>query len=56
MRVQYNDAWRALSRLPRWCSASAMFAEGCAPGWPALLRARTAIARKAIHASSNKLL
>lgn len=56
MRVQYNDAWRALFRLPRWCSASAMFAEGRAPGWPALLRARTATARKAIYASSNRLL
>ncbi|XP_063617230.1 uncharacterized protein LOC134790392 [Cydia splendana] len=56
MRVQYNNAWRALFRLPRWCSASALFAKGRAPGWGALLRARSAAARKAINASSNTLL
>ncbi|XP_063549115.1 uncharacterized protein LOC134756216 [Cydia strobilella] len=56
LRVQYNNAWRALFRLPPWCSASAMFAERRAPGWAALLRARSATARKAIYVSSNTLL
>lgn len=56
MRVQYNNSWRALFRLPRWCSASGMFAEGRAPGWAALRRLGTATARTHIAHSTNQLL
>lgn len=56
MRVAYNNAWRALYRLPPWCSASGMFAAGRAPGWAALLRLRSAGARERIACSTNPIL
>ena len=56
MRVQYNNAWRALFRLSPRCSANAMFVEGRAPSWGALLRQRTAALRQRVDASTNSVL
>ncbi|KAJ8704762.1 hypothetical protein PYW08_012082 [Mythimna loreyi] len=36
--VQYNNAFRALLGLPRWCSASGMFADAHVDGFHAVLR------------------
>ncbi|KAJ2937980.1 hypothetical protein O0L34_g14262 [Tuta absoluta] len=48
IRVQYNNAWRALHRLPRWCSASEMFAAGASP--------RLGGAAERIRSSTNTLV
>ncbi|KAI5631184.1 hypothetical protein NE865_16098 [Phthorimaea operculella] len=56
IRVQYNNAWRALHRLPYWCSASEMFAASRVPGWAALMRRTTAGASERIHSSTNSVV
>ncbi|KAL0860042.1 hypothetical protein ABMA27_010357 [Loxostege sticticalis] len=38
LRVQYNNAFRVLMGLPRYCSASAMFAEAHTDGFAAIMR------------------
>ena len=38
LRVQYNNAFRMLLRLPRFCSASEMFAEAHTDGFQAIIR------------------
>ncbi|XP_047993894.1 uncharacterized protein LOC125232311 [Leguminivora glycinivorella] len=40
IRVQYNDAFRVLLRLPRYCSASGMFADAHVDGFHATLSKR----------------
>ncbi|XP_048489207.1 uncharacterized protein LOC125491404 [Plutella xylostella] len=42
LRVQYNDAFRILMRLPRFCSASGMFAEARVPDFFAIIRTKIA--------------
>ncbi|KAJ2937484.1 hypothetical protein O0L34_g17527 [Tuta absoluta] len=56
LKVQYNDAFRVLFRLPRFCSASEMFAQARVAGLDALIRNRVARFRKAMFGSQNKLL
>lgn len=42
LRIQYNDAFRILLRLPRFCSASGMFAEAPTGDFYAIRRKRVA--------------
>ncbi|CAG9134717.1 unnamed protein product [Plutella xylostella] len=42
LRIQFNNAFRALLRLPRFCSASAMFAEARTDGFNAIWRKKSA--------------
>ncbi|XP_063829030.1 uncharacterized protein LOC135078363 [Ostrinia nubilalis] len=56
LRVQYNNAFRIMMRLPRCCSASAMFAEAGVPDFFALLRERIASFWQRIRDSPNELL
>jgi hypothetical protein len=56
MRVQYNDAFRVLLRLPRHCSASGMFADARVDGFHATLRKRCAATLRRVRASRHSLL
>ncbi|XP_061722965.1 uncharacterized protein LOC133529284 [Cydia pomonella] len=56
LRIQYNNAFRALLRLPRWCSASGMFADARVDGFQAIMRARCAAALRRLRGSRNSLL
>lgn len=56
MRVQYNDAFRILMRLPRFCSASGMFAEARVPDFFAVMRARVASFWERLRRSDNSIL
>lgn len=56
IRVQYNNAWRILHRLPPWCSASEMFAAGRVHGWAALMRHTTAGAAERLRRSCNTVV
>ncbi|XP_047984805.1 uncharacterized protein LOC125225240 [Leguminivora glycinivorella] len=56
MRVQYNDAFRVLLRLPRHCSASGMFADAHVDGFHATLRKRCAATLRRVRDSRHSLL
>ncbi|KAJ2941053.1 hypothetical protein O0L34_g13183 [Tuta absoluta] len=56
IRVQYNDAYRILMKLPRYCSASGMFAEAGVPDFFAVMRARTASFWERLRSSGNSIL
>lgn len=56
MRVQYNDAYRALMKLPRCCSASSMFAEAGVPDFFAVIRSRVASFWNRMRRSGNRIL
>lgn len=56
LKVQYNDAYRVLFRLPRWCSASEMFSQARLAGLGALIRHRVARFRDRLFASGNLLV
>lgn len=56
LRVQYNDAFRVLMRLPRFCSASAMFAEAHVDGFHAIMRKRCASMLARVRSSRNTIL
>ncbi|XP_063536187.1 uncharacterized protein LOC134745969 [Cydia strobilella] len=56
MRVQYNDAFRVLLRLPRYCSASGMFADAHVDGFHATLRKRCAATLRRVRDSRHSLL
>ncbi|XP_063366759.1 uncharacterized protein LOC134655240 [Cydia amplana] len=56
LRVQYNNAFRILLGLPRFCSASGMFAEHRTDGFHAIMRKRTASLMRRLRGSSNSLL
>ncbi|XP_063535970.1 uncharacterized protein LOC134745820 [Cydia strobilella] len=56
MRVQYNDAFRVLLRLPRFCSASGMFADAHVDGFHATLRKRCAATLRRVRDSRHSLL
>ena len=56
MRVQYNDSFRILMRLPRYCSASGMFADARVPDYFAVVRARIASFWKRLRCSKNTVL
>lgn len=56
LRVQYNNAFRVLLGLPRFCSASAMFAESTTDSFSAIMRKRTASLLRRIRGSANGIL
>lgn len=56
LRVQYNNAFRALLRLPRFCSASGMFADARVDCFYATMRKRAASMLRRTRSSCNSLL
>ncbi|KAL0860785.1 hypothetical protein ABMA27_009329 [Loxostege sticticalis] len=56
LRVQYNNGFRMLLGLPRFCSASGMFAEARTDDFYAILRKKAASLLCRIRASSNSIL
>ncbi|KAJ8705826.1 hypothetical protein PYW08_012872 [Mythimna loreyi] len=53
LRVQYNDALRAVLRKPRYCSASAMFAEASIDDFFCIIRKRTASMMSRVRGSTK---
>ncbi|XP_063389871.1 uncharacterized protein LOC134675536 [Cydia fagiglandana] len=56
LRVQFNNAFRVLLRLPRFCSASGMFADAQVDSFSATIRKRAAATRRRVLDSSNSIL
>ncbi|XP_052748655.1 uncharacterized protein LOC128200178 [Galleria mellonella] len=56
IRVQYNNAYRILMRLPKYCSASGMFAESRVNDYFAIIRDRVANFWAHIRNSKNEIL
>ncbi|XP_041972074.1 uncharacterized protein LOC121728043 [Aricia agestis] len=56
LRVQYNNAFRMLLALPRYCSASGMFADARTDDFPSVLRKRTASLMCRVRESDNSIL
>lgn len=56
LRVQYNNAFRMLLGLPRYCSASGMFADARTDGFHAILRKRAASLLSRVRGSANGIL
>lgn len=56
LRIQYNNGFRMLLGLPRYCSASGMFAEERVDDFYGIIRKRTASLMSRIRGGSNSLL
>ncbi|XP_049882113.1 uncharacterized protein LOC126378053 [Pectinophora gossypiella] len=56
LRVQYNNAFRVLFGLPRFCSASKMFADHNTDCFFAIIRKRCASLLRRLRSSSNGIL
>lgn len=56
LRVQYNNGFRMLLGLPRFCSASGMFAEARVDGFHAIIRKKTASLLNRVRGSPNSIL
>lgn len=56
LRVQYNNGFRVLMGLPRFCSASGMFAEARVDDFYAIIRNRTASQLRRLRGSTNSYL
>jgi exonuclease III len=56
LRVQYNNIFRALVRLPRYCSASGMFADAHVDDFYAIMRKNIASVVHRMRGSSNGIL
>lgn len=56
LRVQYNNTFRTLLRLPRFCSASGMFADAHTDGFNAIIRKRSASLLHRVRTSTNSVL
>ncbi|XP_064293061.1 uncharacterized protein LOC135310048 [Plodia interpunctella] len=56
LRVQYNDAFRILFGLPRFCSASKMFADANTDCFYAIIRKRCAALLMRLLSSSNNII
>ncbi|XP_059057457.1 uncharacterized protein LOC131851051 [Achroia grisella] len=56
LRIQYNNGFRMLLGLPRFCSASEMFAAARVDGFEAIMRKRAASLMSRIRGSSNSIL
>lgn len=56
LRVQYNNTFRMMMGLPRYCSASGMFAAERTDDFYAIIRKRTASLLGRVRASDNSLL
>ena len=56
IRVAYNDALRLLLKVPRWTSASQLFADCRLPAFNALVRKHTFSLLTSMRRSDNSLL
>ncbi|CAK1594992.1 unnamed protein product [Parnassius mnemosyne] len=56
LRVQYNNAFRVLMGLPRYCSASGMFTVYGTDDFHAIIRKRIASLLRRVRGSSNSIL
>ncbi|CAK1596626.1 unnamed protein product [Parnassius mnemosyne] len=56
LRIQYNNIFRMLLGLPRFCSASGMFAAYQTDGFNAIIRKKTASLISRVRASHNSIL
>lgn len=56
LRVQYNNAFRILFGLPRFCSASAMFAQARTNDFYGIIRSRSASLLSRVRGSPNTIL
>lgn len=56
LRVQYNNAFRVLLGLPRYCSASGMFAEARVDCFYAVMRKRCGSLVRRVRGSANRIL
>jgi exonuclease III len=56
LRVQFNNAFRVLMGLPRFCSASGMFADAGVDCFYATMRKRSASLMRRVRASPNNIL
>lgn len=56
LRVQYNNIFRMLLGLPRFCSASEMFANTFTDGFTAIMRKRVASIMSRVRGSNNSIL
>ncbi|KAL0870385.1 hypothetical protein ABMA27_005395 [Loxostege sticticalis] len=56
IRVQYNNAFRAVLGLPRYCSASGMFAEANTDCFHTTMRKRATSLLRRVRASTNTVL
>lgn len=56
LRIQYNNAFRMLMGLPKWCSASGMFAEARTDGFQAIMRKRIVSIWDHMRRSPNSIL
>ncbi|XP_063379386.1 uncharacterized protein LOC134666161 [Cydia fagiglandana] len=56
LRVQYNNAFRAVLGLPRYCSALGMFAGAHTACFHATMRVRAAALVRRVRASANTVL
>ena len=56
LRVQYNNAFRALLRLPYHCSASGMFADAHTDDYFAIMRKKVASVIQRVRVSTNSIL
>ncbi|XP_026315971.1 uncharacterized protein LOC113227298 [Hyposmocoma kahamanoa] len=56
LRVQYNNAFRVLLGLSRFCTASGMFAEAHSNGFAAIIRKRCASMLHRLRDSPNRIL
>lgn len=56
LRVQYNNGFRVVMGLPRFCSASGMFSEAHTDGFHAIIRNRCASLLKRLRGSPNTIL
>ncbi|XP_072936566.1 uncharacterized protein [Epargyreus clarus] len=56
LRVQYNNAFRVLMKLPRFCSASGMFAEARVDCFYATMRKRCGSLVRRLRGGTNSIL
>uniref|UniRef100_A0A2A4IUC9 Uncharacterized protein n=1 Tax=Heliothis virescens TaxID=7102 RepID=A0A2A4IUC9_HELVI len=56
LRIQYNNVFRMMLGLPRFCSASGMFALYHTDGFNAILRKKTASLIYRVRGSRNEIL
>lgn len=56
LRVLYNNMFRVLLGLPRFCSASGMFADAHVDGFHALIRKKITSIKTRMHGSPNSIL
>ncbi|XP_060807436.1 uncharacterized protein LOC106137118 [Amyelois transitella] len=56
LRVQYNNTFRALFRLPRYCSASGMFADAAIDDFYAIMRKKSLSLIRRVRGSGNRVL